>query len=108
MGLEKKPLEQWMLEKGYTQRSLARKAHERGFKVSDTVINLIVTGKRKNVRADTMGAIAQTLGIEIRQVEEFDAMIEIKLGKETALTTLISSSAGTTTVAGVSPLATAT
>lgn len=78
---EQKTLEEWMLEKGFTQRSLARAAD-----VSPGIINMVIGGERTNIRSDTRGKIAQALSVDIRQVVEFDAMIKTQLGKDDRLT----------------------
>ncbi len=80
---EQKSLEEWMLERGFTQRSLAREAG-----VSHSIINLIIDGTRVNVRSDTRGKIARTLGVEIRQITEFDRMIRDQLGKGLPVNTI--------------------
>ena len=80
IDLEKKSLETWIVEAGYTQRGFAEKAG-----VSDTLINLIITGKRKNIRPDKRKRIADALGIQMRQIIEFDRMIEQQLGKDLPL-----------------------
>jgi transcriptional regulator with XRE-family HTH domain len=77
---EQKPLEEWMLDKGFTQRSLARAAD-----VSPGIINMVIGGERTSIRSDTRGKIAKALGIEIRQVIEFDNMIKVQLGKDDRL-----------------------
>lgn len=70
----KKPLEQWMLELGYTQRSLAREAG-----VSHSIISLLLDGTRPNLRSDTQKKIATALGLEIRQIKEFEETIRARL-----------------------------
>lgn len=77
-----KPLEEWLLEGGFSQRALAEKAD-----VSQSIISQVVSGGRSSLRAETMKKIADALGVEIRQVEEFDQVIKARLGKETALAT---------------------
>lgn len=80
---EQKTLEEWMLNKGFTQRSLARAAD-----VSPGIINMVIGGERTSIRSDTRGKIAQALGIDIRQVIEFDNMIKAQLGKGDRLTAI--------------------
>jgi transcriptional regulator with XRE-family HTH domain len=71
-----KPLEEWIFESGLGQRSFAEKAG-----VSQTIISQLITGKRLSVKAETAGKIAVALGIEIRQVKEFDEAIKARLAK---------------------------
>jgi transcriptional regulator with XRE-family HTH domain len=61
-----KPLEEWIFESGLGQRSFAEKAG-----VSQTIISQLITGKRSSVKAETAGKIAAALGIEIRQVKDY-------------------------------------
>ena len=101
MDKEQKSLEEWMLEKGFTQRSLARAAG-----VSPGIINMVVGGERSNIRSDTRGKIAEALGVEIRQITEFDVMIKAQLGKDLPATTVISDvGRQSETVAGLQPTA---
>lgn len=99
MNLEKKSLEEWVAEAGYTQRGFAEKAG-----VSDTLINLIITGKRRNIRPDKRKQIADALGVQMRQIIEFDRMIKEQLGKDLPVTTY-SDTGRDNTVAGALTLA---
>lgn len=75
---EVRPLRRWMAEQGLTGRGLAEKAQALGYRTNNGTISRILHVDRP-IRATTMKAIAQALGVEICQVTEFVAAIDKRL-----------------------------
>lgn len=75
---EVKPLRRWMAEQGLTGRGLAERAQALGYRTNNGTISRILHVDRPP-HASTMRAIAQVLGVEICQVEEFATAIDKRL-----------------------------
>lgn len=73
-------LSDWMDSKGFSYRNLSDATG-----VAVSVIEYIVNGKTKNPHPKTMRIIAEVLGVEIEQVDEFAEAIRIRKGKDDRL-----------------------
>lgn len=81
-------LQELLMRKGHTQRSLAKAAN-----VSDTTVNFIIHGVVVP-RAPTMKRIADVLGVGIEEIDEFNEAIQNQIqGKENRLNQLVSQAA---------------
>src|SRR5688500_2464924 len=84
MGGNSMKLYDWMQEKGYSIRSLAKKAD-----VAASTIDYIINGRKGQTHyasAEVRRKISEALGVEAREIDEFVTAIEYYRGKDLLVT----------------------
>lgn len=93
-------LEELMLRKGYSIKALAREA-----KVSPGTVHGLVRGADRETRPTIMKKIADTLGVKIDEVDEFNEIIQERLGKDLLAATVISDASRQSKIAAMDQIA---